>query len=85
MKEEKDTIRLLLLSWVRTYYFLTRNTGNKDELEKELYRTEDYLMNQSITQLKIIHQSTDYYTLQYYQDNGAKIKQFSAEEVEGYL
>ncbi len=85
MKEEKDTIRLLLLSWVRTYYFLIRNTGNKDELEKELNKIEDYLKRENITQLKIIHQSPDYYTLQYYQDNGARMKQFPAEEVEGYL
>ena len=82
---EDSLVRIALLNWVRGYY-----TMNKDKSQQEAHRKmfvvlEEFLKERDIVDLRIIHQSNEYYTLSFKKDGEHRIKQYSSEEVEKHL
>ncbi|SDL25369.1 hypothetical protein [Natronincola ferrireducens] len=83
--KEKDIIDCLLLDWLRGHYGLEKNYNKQELCLENIGKTEAFLKKYDITNLTIMSQSQDYYTLQYYQNQSPQMKQFKVEDVERYL
>lgn len=56
--------------------------GKNSEILKQLKKLEEYLLECDIVNIEILYISDDYYSIGYYKDDKAYIKQFTTEEVE---
>ena len=82
---EDSLVRVALLNWVRGYYSMNKDKSQKETHRKVFVVLEEFLRERGITDLRIIHQSNEYYTLSFKKDEEHRIKQYTTEEVEKHL
>ena len=82
---EDSLIKVALLNWVRGYYATNKDKSQVEMNEKTMKVLEEFLIERGIIDLRIIHQSNEYYTLSFKLYGEHRIKQYTTEEVEKHL
>ena len=82
---EDSLIKVALLNWIRGYYAMNKDKSQAEMNQKMMEILEEFLRERAITDMRIIHQSNEYYTLSFKVDGDHKIKQYPTEEVEKHL
>ena len=82
---DDSLVKVALLNWIRGYYGISKDKSQVKNIDKTLESLKESLERYSITDLRLIHQSKEYYTLSFKMDGIPRVKQFTTEEVEKHL